>query len=84
MYVYIFTFQPSVRKISENNGSFRLGKILYLGLIKRKLKYIPGNIQDPIKNIYIENQNFISYKLVNRTLLFSFSSDQILKLILRS
>ena len=53
MYVYIFTFQPSVRKISENNGSFRLGKILYLGLIKRKLKYIRENIQDPTKNIYI-------------------------------
>ncbi len=42
-YVYIFTLQPSVRKISKNNGAIRLSQILNLGPIKRSLKYLPGN-----------------------------------------
>jgi hypothetical protein len=50
--VYIFTFQPSIRKISKNNDSFRLGQNFHLGAMKRKLRYIPANIQDPIKNVY--------------------------------
>ena len=49
--------------------------------MKRNLKYL--NMQDPITNIYIKNQHFLSYKMVYKTLLFSFSSDQVLKLILR-
>ena len=44
IYVYIFTFQPSFRKISKNNGSFWLGQIFHLDQMKQKLKYIPGNI----------------------------------------
>ena len=51
--------------------------------IKRNLKYLPGNIQYLIKNINIKNQHSISYKMVYKTLNFSFISDQILKLILR-
>ena len=50
--VYIFTFTHSVRKISENNGSFRLGQNSHLGAMKRKLRYIPANKQDPIKNVF--------------------------------
>ena len=46
---FIFTFQPSVRKISKNSGIIRLGQIFNLGPIKRNLKYLPGNKQDPIK-----------------------------------
>jgi len=50
--VYIFTFQPSVREISKNNGIIL---IFHLGPIKRNLKYFPGNIQDPIKKICLES-----------------------------
>ncbi len=56
IFVYIFTFQPSVRKISKNNGTIRLSQILNLGPIKRNLKYLPGNIQDHIK-LYILRTN---------------------------
>ena len=50
---FIFTFQPFVRKISKNYGIIRLGQVFHLDLIKRNLKYLPGNIQDPIKqNIF--------------------------------
>jgi hypothetical protein len=37
IYVYFFTFEPSVRKISQNNESFHLGQIFYLGLMINEL-----------------------------------------------
>jgi len=53
MYIF-FTFEPSVLKILENNGIFRLGQIFHLGPIKRYLTFLPENIQDPLKNMYLE------------------------------
>ena len=52
-FLYIFTFQPFVCKISKNNGIIRLGQIFHLSPIKRNLKYLQGNMKGPITNIYI-------------------------------
>ena len=48
-FLYIFTFQPFVCKISKNNGIIRLGQIFHLSPIKRNLEYLPGNIKDIYK-----------------------------------
>ena len=53
-FLYIFTFQPFVCKISKNNGIIRLGQIFHLSPIKRNLEYLPVNIKDIYKKIYIE------------------------------
>jgi hypothetical protein len=53
-FLYIFTFQPFVCKISKNNGIIRLSQFFHLSPIKRNLKYLPGNIKDLYKKIYIE------------------------------